>query len=91
MARVNVTRIWVIIDLCLHLGDVGNVISEWGVFTEMQGACCADCCTVCQPRIRDINGESTDESFRSSGSGIVVLTDMKVSGTEVNPEPGRTW
>ena len=89
MARVNVTRIWVIIDLCLHLGDVGNVISEWGVFTEMQGACCADCCTVCQPRIRDINGESTDESFRSSGSGIVALRDMKISGVEVGPGLGE--
>ena len=91
MARVNVTRIWVIIDLCLHWGDVGNDISEWSAFTEMQGACCTDCCTVCQPQIRGINGESTDESFRSSGSNIVVLRDMKVSGVEVGPESGRTW
>ena len=80
----------VIIGLCLHWGDVRNVISEWGVFTGTQGACCTDCCTVCQPRIRGINGESTDESFRFSGSGIVVLRDMKVSGVEVGLEPGRT-
>ena len=35
VARVNVTQIWVIINLCLHLGDVGSVISEWGVFAEV--------------------------------------------------------
>ena len=51
MDRVNVTRIWVIVKLCLHLGDEGNVISEWGVFAETQDACCADCRTVYQPRI----------------------------------------
>ena len=59
------------------------------MFTEMQGACCTDCCTVCQPRIRGINGESTGESFRSSGSDIVVLSDMKVSGVEVGLEVGE--
>ena len=49
MARARVTRIWVIIDLRFHLGDVENVISEWAVFAEMQGACCTDCCAGYQP------------------------------------------
>ena len=79
MARVNVTRIWVIIDLCLHPGDVGNEIFERGAFAEMRGACCTDCCTVCQPRIESISGEPTDESFQCSGSGIVVPPERRES------------
>ena len=64
MARVNVTWIRVIIDLCSHLGDVWNVISQWGNFAEMQGVCYTNCRTGYQPRIKSINGESTDESFQ---------------------------
>ena len=51
MARVDVTRIWVIVDLCFHLGDVGNVISQWGSFAEMQGVCYTNCRTGSRPRI----------------------------------------
>ena len=92
MARVNVTRIWVIIDLCLHLGDVGNVISERGVFAEMQGACCTDCCIVCQPRIRGMNGETTGEGFQPSGSDIVVPPERHESiWDKCRPRIGTTW
>ena len=53
-------------------GDVENVISERSVFAEMQGACCTGYCTGCQPRIKRINGEPTNESFQSSVPDIVV-------------------
>ena len=72
MARVNATRIWVIIDPCLHLENVGKVISERGAFAGclLHRLLCRS--SALQPRMKTINGEPTDESFQSLGSDIVL-------------------